>query len=190
MRAKRGRGVDRKGRSKRGTRFTQVHEWLAESEAYRALKPGPRALLIELKLLYNGNNNGEIFFSVRDAARLLHVDKQTAAAWFWVLEYTGFIRARMRGTYSVKERHATVWILTEHDIGDSKPSKLFMKWRPGMSMTDRTPAKSWARMAKAAVARPSPSRSQIFASATRGDHVTQAVRLGHPDFNGWSLPAG
>ena len=34
-----------------------------------ALKPGPRALYVELKRRYNGVNNGSIYLSHRDASK-------------------------------------------------------------------------------------------------------------------------
>lgn len=182
---KKKRRPDRTGRSQGDGKFAKLPEWQVESEAYRALKVGPRALLAELKLLYNGSNNGRLFLSIRDAATLLHVDKSTASAWLWSLEATGFIRASVRGSQDVKERHATSWILTEHSFGDATATKDFMRWHLGMLLSDRPPAKAWAHIARASIASPAPSRAELFGdpakNKSRGDYVTQAVRLGHPD---------
>ena len=54
--------------------------------------PGPRALYVELKRRFNGNNNGEIFLSHRDAAITLHVHRNTVEPWFKLIEERGFIQ--------------------------------------------------------------------------------------------------
>jgi DNA-binding transcriptional regulator YhcF (GntR family) len=55
------------------------------------MKPGPRALYIEIKRRFNGTNNGEIFLSYRDAARALNVHRNTVGSWFEELQERGFI---------------------------------------------------------------------------------------------------
>jgi hypothetical protein len=55
------------------TRFARLDHRLLESSAYRALSPNARALLVELTMLENGNNNGSLWLSVRDGA----------ARWAW-----------------------------------------------------------------------------------------------------------
>ena len=58
---------------KRGAgRHVQLPEWLQSSKAWATLKPGPRALYVELKRRYNGVNNGRIHLSHRDAAKALN----------------------------------------------------------------------------------------------------------------------
>jgi hypothetical protein len=42
-----------------------------ERPAYRSLSVGARALLFEIRALYHGVNNGELFLSVRRACELL-----------------------------------------------------------------------------------------------------------------------
>ena len=46
--------------------------------AYRLLSCYGRALLLEFRIAYNSYNNGDIVISVRQAARLLGCDKDTA----------------------------------------------------------------------------------------------------------------
>ncbi|WP_299661696.1 hypothetical protein [uncultured Ruegeria sp.] len=58
-----------------GPRHVQLMEWLQASQAWATLKPGPRALYVELKRRFNGGNNGEIFLSHRAAAKALNVDR-------------------------------------------------------------------------------------------------------------------
>jgi hypothetical protein len=101
-----------------------------ESAAWRSLPVGPRALLVELYALHNGSNNGEIFMSDREAGRRLGASKSSAHRWFAVLEARGFLRARQRGAFSLKSRHATTWILTEFNFAGQPPTKDFMHWQP------------------------------------------------------------
>ena len=112
------------------TRFVQLPEYLLASAAYRSLRPVGRALLVEIKRLYKGDNNGELFLSVRDGARLLGVAKNTAANAFDQLIDRGFIRPRRKGGFDYKQRHAREWVLTEYALGDDLPKKAFMNWRP------------------------------------------------------------
>ena len=79
---------------------------------------------------FNGRNNGEIAFSVRQAARQIHTAKDTASKAFRELVAKGFIKINKPGSFDWKLRHATTWILTEHPLGDDLPTKDFMKWRP------------------------------------------------------------
>lgn len=182
MRKRSGRGIDPSGRSKKTEPFVQLPHWVMESVAYRALTVGPRCLLAELQYLYNGRNNGQIFLSTRGAAELLHVTKETANAWFWALEETGFIHATARGSQSVKYRHATSWLLTQYRVGDTPPTKDFTRWRVGDSLAGRKPPSSCARIARAAIQAPSKSRNEMYRPTRRSheqaEYVSRAVNLG------------
>jgi hypothetical protein len=102
---------------------------MMKTPAWQSLAIGPRQLLVELYNLYNGSNNGQLFLSVRDAAKRLHVTPNTVSPWFGVLIETGFIKVAQRGTFSLKSRHATSWTLTEFPLGDDLPTKEFARWR-------------------------------------------------------------
>lgn len=81
-----------KGNKKGAGRHVQLSEWLQKSEAWATLRPGPRALYIEIKRRFNGVNNGRIILSHRDAAKALAVHRNTVGPWFRDLEERGFIR--------------------------------------------------------------------------------------------------
>ena len=53
------------------------------------MKPGPRALYVELKRRFNGSNNGAIYLSHRDAAVALNVHRNTVGPMFRELERRG-----------------------------------------------------------------------------------------------------
>lgn len=124
----RGRGQDQRGRSRKGERFVKLDHWLLKTPAWQALGPVARAIYVELAQRYNGFNNGEIALSVRDAARLVHVAKDTASKAFRELEDKGFVIRVVCGSFNWKLRHATTWELTAYAKGDTPPSKQFARW--------------------------------------------------------------
>lgn len=117
---------------KRGTgRHVQIPEWLQSTEAWRTLKPGPRALYIEIRRRFNGANNGAILMSVREAADLLNVHRNTTPGYFIELERRGIIRQTREG-YLGAEGHgiASTWALCEMPQANGRPADLsFREWR-------------------------------------------------------------
>src|SRR5690242_3929299 len=93
---------DPTGRGERPDRFVKLDFNLLETPAYRSLSTGARALLVEFNRLYNGNNNGQLFMSQRDAAKMVGVTSHTtAAAYIEELKDRGFIKVRTKGSFSV-----------------------------------------------------------------------------------------
>jgi hypothetical protein len=127
---RRGRRHNAKGRSTTGPRFVKLDHWFLKTLAWESLAPAQRALYVALAQRYNGYNNGEISMSVREAARLLHVAKDTATKAFRELEHKGFIKCNQCGSFNWKAGKATTWILTEHAFDDELPAKEFASWRP------------------------------------------------------------
>lgn len=118
-------------RGKRGAgRFVQLTEYMQATAAWRDLKPGPRALYVELKRLFTGSNNGEIYLSHRDAAKALNVHFNTVGGYFAALEEHGFIRMTVGphlGPSGIGQ--AAKWALTEMPTPDGKPAtKDFVSW--------------------------------------------------------------
>ena len=116
---------------KRGAgRFVQLPEWLQSSEAWATMKPGPRALYVELKRRFKGANNGCICLSHREAATALSVNRNTIGPWFKELQERGFIRmtqAPHLGPSGIGK--ASLWALDELPLEDGRPaSKRFMSW--------------------------------------------------------------
>jgi hypothetical protein len=127
---RRRRAHNAKGRTKKGDRFVKLDHWLLNTEAWRSLSPAARALYVELLRRYNGHNNGEISLSVREAARILHIAKDTASKAFKELEAKGFVKRHVCGSFNWKRRHATTWILTDYEFEDEPATKEFARWRP------------------------------------------------------------
>jgi len=122
------KGHNKTGRG--GGKFTALPEWFQKSEAWATMKPGPRALYIELKRRFNGLNNGEIFLSHRDAAKALNVNRDTATGYFQELVDRGFIRMTAGphlGPSGIGQ--ASKWALEEEATQDGRPAgKAFMRW--------------------------------------------------------------
>jgi hypothetical protein len=119
----------RKGKKGAG-RHVQLPEYLQATEAWATLKPGPRALYVELKRRYNGRNNGRIILSHRDAAQAINVSRNTVGGYFDELEARGLIqmtRAPFLGPSGVGQ--ASLWALEEIPTSDGRSAqKSFMKW--------------------------------------------------------------
>lgn len=131
MREKKNR-LANKGRSNKD-QFVLLPFWMLSSDAYRDLRPGPRALLVEFHKRFNGHNNGKIIFSQRHMAEAIKIsDRQTVAKYIRELERKGFIHAIRRGGFNLKspdESRATVWALSIYAIGDRAAQKTFMRWK-------------------------------------------------------------
>ncbi len=97
------------------SRFARLDHRILNSNAYRALNPNDRSLLIELIMLYNGENNGSLYLSVRDAAHRMGVADLTAASRsFETLQTLGFIAMTMPSEFrpgSSNRSRARCWRL-------------------------------------------------------------------------------
>jgi hypothetical protein len=119
----------RKGRL---ARYVALHEWFMRTMAWRSLDCVARCAYIEIAARYAGpgSNNGRLPFSVREMAEALNVSRATAWRAMRRLQAHGFIVEMKRGAFSLKERHASEWRLTEHgcDITGNLPTKDFANW--------------------------------------------------------------
>jgi hypothetical protein len=116
---------------KRGAgRHVQLPEYLQASEAWASLKPGPRALYVELKRRFNGSNNGQFFLSQRDAAKALNVTKDTVTGYFKDLSERGFITTTQGGHLGPSGiGQAAQYALQEEPLHGKPATKGFMAWR-------------------------------------------------------------
>ena len=118
-------------KAKRGAgQFVQVSEWLQASDAWACMKPGPRALYIELKRRYKGGNNGQLFLSQREAAKALNVGRDTVARYFAELKERGFIvetNGHCLGPSGVGQ--SATYALTEITVDGAPATMCFMAWK-------------------------------------------------------------
>ena len=119
-----------KGKKRGKGRHTRLEEWFQATEAWATLKPGPRALYIELKRRFNGANNGSIRMSVREAADLLSVHRNTVAGYFADLLERGLIVQTRTGHLGFDGHGiASTWALCEMRQANGQPADLsFRTW--------------------------------------------------------------
>lgn len=131
------------GKSNYQSAHVRIHLWELQTLAYRSLSVGARALLVEVRALCNGNNNGDLYLSVREAGMRLGVSKDTAGRYFAELLDRGFIREGKKGFFSMKSAsrrgQATSWVLTDQPHGTALPTKDFMHWQPQTPVTVSNP---------------------------------------------------
>lgn len=118
----------RKNHKKGSRKFIQLEHWLYDSPAWQSLKPGPRALYIEMKRHFNGSNNGLIFLSQRDAARALNIGRDTVEKYRTELIEKGFIVRTMGHCLGPSGKgQAAKWALTEFPLNNKPATKEFTK---------------------------------------------------------------
>ena len=92
---------------------------------------GALAIYIDLAMRYNGANNGEISYAVRDGKENLGINPNTVGKYLKALEHYGFIITTQKGSFDLKKRHASTYELTMWDvIGKHKAKKSFMTYKP------------------------------------------------------------
>lgn len=118
----------------RTTRFARFDYTLLQSPAYRALSCTARALLVELVMLHNGENNGALYLSVRDgAARLGLSDLAAASNAFAELQEMGFVVCTADAHFRVKaaeHSRARCWRLTFEFAGRKGPTLDYVQREP------------------------------------------------------------
>ena len=123
-----GRGVDSKGRSKKGGKFVRLGNGLLTSDAWRSLSGSAVKYYVELRRQFNGMNNGNLHLSLEEANKRLGMAKDTALRAQRKLEGKGFIRMTKRGGFH--QRLATTWALTDEPVPPTPPSHDYKQWRP------------------------------------------------------------
>jgi len=114
-------------RAQKQKRYVGFDYNLLETEAFKHLTGGAFKLLAMVKKRYNGLNNGEISFSVREGNKLLNYSVNTISRYFDELVDKGFLRIKEKGSFNYKKRHATTWIITCEEYNNQK-SRDFKHW--------------------------------------------------------------
>jgi DNA-binding XRE family transcriptional regulator len=123
---------------------------MLKSLAWRSLTGNAIKLLIVVWQRHNGVNNGEISFSVREAA---DVGLSKSAAWraFRELREKGFLAITRESAFSLKTHAARCWRLTAEPSGpqgDVRATKDFMTWSPTASAPSASISQSHERDAQ------------------------------------------
>lgn len=125
---RRGRGQDKKGRSKREGQYAKMPYNMLESAAWRSLGGPAVKVYFELHRRFWGGNNGELTLSMGEAAGLLGMSKSTAKAALDELEEKGFIVCTKRGHWY--RREASTYRLTKERTGREDATRDWQAWRP------------------------------------------------------------
>lgn len=100
----------RRKKRKGSGRFVSIPHVILDSAAWKSLSSDACRLYVELKRRHNGQNNGFITLSYREAAQVINGGKSTAYARMQELQEHGFVRMVNKGQF--QNRHATTWLLT------------------------------------------------------------------------------
>lgn len=119
--------VGRNGRSKFEP-HVRLHRGVTNGEAWKSLSCEARCLLIEIWARHNGQNNGRIPYSHREARKALRIGNRKVQAAFQKLQDRGFIVPRAKGSFDWKKRHATEWEITTEPCDDQTAKRLYRKW--------------------------------------------------------------
>lgn len=118
----------KKGIIENKERFVRLTFNLLRTPAWRFLRPASKAVYIEICLLFNGNNNGRIGFSLRYGADRIGASKATVQRALKELEEHGFIK-RCRIGYFMG-RQASEYALTDFHCNGYPPSRDWRNWLP------------------------------------------------------------
>jgi hypothetical protein len=101
-----GRGHNRGGRSRTGGQFFKLTKQITGSAGFRALSGSATKILLAIACRYNGRNNGDLHFSVREGKDWGVGKSQTALALHELVDM-GFLRVTRRGCFTTKRLAAT-----------------------------------------------------------------------------------
>jgi hypothetical protein len=108
--------------------FVPIHYAMLDSEAWRALSPGARALYIALRRRVPRGRN-EVYLSQRQAEKEVGSSRRLIARWFRELEHFGFIVMSSPGCLGVEGKgKAPHWRLTE--CGTTSKTSATGVWEP------------------------------------------------------------
>ena len=113
-----------------GSGHLRLEHWFYDCAAWKALKPGPRVLYLELKRHFNGGNNGDIFLSQRIASASLGIGRDTVGRYYEALLENGFIvvtKGHCLGPHGIGQ--SATYALTELPLRGKPATKEFMNWQ-------------------------------------------------------------
>jgi len=119
------------GRRKKAAPFVMLPKYMVGCPAWRKMSGSALKVYCVVDSRFMGSNNGQISLSVREAAEAAGLAIGTARKALAELQELGFIRCHMKGSYSLKIRHASEWEITVRPLASGKPAKkTFMSWHP------------------------------------------------------------
>ena len=114
----------------RDARHIRLPHSVTGSDAWRDLSGNAIKVLVALLRFDKGGDNGELFLSVRMAAKETGLAENTAWRALRDLEEHGFIAVTDRGHFNRKHRPATQWRITWQPAQGKAATRDFERWRP------------------------------------------------------------
>ena len=118
-------------RRKRGAKlnfaFTAVPKHITRSKAWFSCSPAARLIWIAVLERYNGENNGEISLSVREAGSYAGCTKNTAGKKFIELLDAGLLQCTMKTSFNNGKGLASTCALTHLPIGGKAATNLWKR---------------------------------------------------------------
>lgn len=108
--------------------YVKLHRGVTNSEAWKSLTCEARCVLLEIWARHNGQNNGELPYSHREAREALHIGAGKVAAAFRHLQDRGFIILRTKGSFDWKAHRATEWEITTESYDGETAKRLYRGW--------------------------------------------------------------
>jgi hypothetical protein len=132
--------ADKKGRGRGTGRFTQLHNYVLDSPAWRSLSLPARCALIEILRVYNGTNNGQLGMAVRYLAERLRCGKTTASRALEELEQKGFLGVQKVGVFGRPMGSEYFVTMHRNNVNFEPPSNGFMRWTEVRTVPSQTSA--------------------------------------------------
>jgi len=126
MTKRKGWKVNAKGRNESSDQYYIMPYVLLHSEAWRGLKGSAVKVWLEIRSRFNGRNNGKLFLSLDEGARLLGMGKQTVGSAFKELEAKGFLVKTKQGHWY--GRQASEWRATDVKCDGQRATNEWKQW--------------------------------------------------------------
>lgn len=122
--------MPRKPSKRLGFSFTALPTHLTKSESFLACKPQAKVIWFMLMERYNGENNGLISLSVREAASYVGCSPNSAGKHINQLLEVGLVERTMKTGFTCGKRLASTYSLTHLPCKGRPASNLWKKFQP------------------------------------------------------------
>ena len=122
--------MPRKPSKKLNFNFTALPCHITKSEAFLACKPQAKVIWFMLLERYNGQNNGQISLSVREAAKYVNCSPNWAGKHIDQLIFVGLIERTMKTGFTNGKRLASTYGLTHLPTAGKPANDLWKKFKP------------------------------------------------------------
>lgn len=119
-------------RRKKYDAHVRLYWYEMQTPAWTTLSVDAKALLVEFRALYKGEDN-RIFLSVREMQRRLNIGQRRASTARDELLERGWIKLVQPGGFTRKVQHAAVYMLTNEPSSEemgAPVTKDYMRWKP------------------------------------------------------------